>query len=99
MWNFERNTAFLSNLMISVKEFELTLDSSHTAMLKIISSNGVTLLADSLRYIHPDLLCFEGIVDGRPALTYMHISQLSLTIVAVPVTSERPKRPISFKAD
>lgn len=99
MWNQEKNVALFTNFMTAAKDFENSLDSKHEAVLKIVSTNGPTLLATAARYIHPDLVCFEGIIDEQPATSIMHISQLNLTIIPVPITEERPKRTIGFKID
>lgn len=99
MWKQEKNIAIFSSFLAAIKDFELSLDENHEAVMKIISTGGPPLLSNCGQYIHPDLVQFEGIIDGQPAATLMHISQLNVTLISVPVTEERPKRTIGFKID
>lgn len=93
------NSTFFATFICQVKEFEKSLDSKHEAYMRLVSTSGAIMDADSVAYKHPNLVCFYGTIDNQPAMMLMHISQLNMTLISRPVEPDVPKRQIGFILD
>jgi len=86
-WMYER-------LVKSIAAFEAKLDSSQEVGARLVSfGNQEIIHIEDIGYWGPDLLTFRGRgSDGNPVELLQHITQISVLLVAVPKSSERPRR-------
>jgi hypothetical protein len=85
----------VQRLAQAIAAFEKTLDAEHEVGFSLVSFGaGQILHADNLGYWAPDLVLFFGRnAEGQPVQLFLHVSQVSLLLVAArKQTPEPPKR-------
>ncbi len=82
----------------SVTDFESKLDNSNEICLKLVSFGNLTTLdVDCIGYQNPDMLYFEGYMNGQRAKIIQHMSQINLLLTSVPKEiPDVPSRKIGF---
>lgn len=79
----------------SVLSFQNTLDYDHEVGVMLASfGKDITMHVASIGYQNPNLIIFEGFVDGSRAELIQHMSQLNFLLVALqkPKPLEPPRR-------
>lgn len=81
-----------------VQSFDASLDSEHETGAKLTSfGQSVIMNVSCIRCEDPNVLVFEGLVDGKQATLVQHVSQLNFLLVSIPrKDSSKPKMPIGF---
>lgn len=81
-----------------VQAFEQSLDPEHEVGAKLTSfGQSVTMVVENIQYEEPNILVFDGLVDGHNATLLQHMSQLNFLLVALPKNNpKKPKRKIGF---
>ena len=86
-------------LILYIRDFERELDGSHEIAMGFAGDEAGVLRIEGLGFYNPDLLTFYGRDDnGAKAQLIQHVSQLSVTLLAVPKNGgeEEPPRRIGF---
>jgi hypothetical protein len=86
-WMYER-------LVRSIAQFEEKLEESQEIGLRLVNfGNHETFHILDVGFWGPDLVKFYGSsFDGKPFELMQHMSQVNVLLVAVPKTSEKPRR-------
>lgn len=81
-----------------VQAFERSLDPEHEVGAKLTSfGQSVTMVVENIQYEEPNILVFDGLVDGHNATLLQHMSQFNFLLVSLPIEHpEEPKRKIGF---
>ncbi len=80
-------------LVRSIAKFEETLQESEEIGLRLVNFGNETFHIADVGFWGPDLVKFYGSnFEGKPFELMQHISQVSVLLVAVPKTSEEPRR-------
>ena len=81
-----------------IREFEKDLDDDHEIALKLASfGKHITISVTDIGYNNPNIIVFNGYVEGNRATLIQHISQLSFLLVSVPKSEpDKPPRRIGF---
>jgi Family of unknown function (DUF6173) len=91
-WAYDR-------LILYIRNFESQLDATHEIAMGFAGDEAGVLLIEGIGFFDPDILTFYG-RDGEGAKTQLvqHVSQLSVTLRAVPknASAEEPPRRIGF---
>lgn len=88
-------------LVIYIRNFERQLDAKHEIALGLAADEAGVLRIEGLGYFDPDMITFYG-RDENGARTQLiqHVSQLSVTLRAVPKEAESdPPRRIGFNLE
>lgn len=81
-WAYER-------LVLYIQNFEEQLDSDHEVALGLTGGQAGVLRIEGIGYFAPDILTFYGRDDdGARTQLIQHVSQLNVTLVALPKASE-----------
>lgn len=90
-WAYER-------LILFIESFEQQLDSEHEVAFGFTGSDAGVMRIEGLGFFGPDILTFYG-TDMTGANTQMiqHVSQLSVTLRALPRRKDRPAQRIGFR--
>ena len=83
-----------------IADFEAKLDPSEEIGARFVAAPGEGVIhIESLGYWGSDLLIFNGTnADGRPVQVLQHVSQISITLTALPAKGPEPRR-IGFLSD
>lgn len=86
-------------LIRCIRDFESDLDPAHEVAVGFAGSDAGLLKIAGLGFFAPDLITFLGEdEDGAPAQLIQHVSQLNVTLRAVPVANpEAAARRIGFR--
>lgn len=86
-------------LVMYIRNFESQLDSQHEIAMGFASDESGVLRIEGLGFFDPDIITFYGRdEDGAKTQLIQHVSQLSVTLRAVPKTpSAEPPRRIGFQ--
>jgi hypothetical protein len=81
-------------LVRSIAEFEKKLDDSQEIGARLVNfGNHRTIHIDNVGFWGNDLVIFYGTgADGKPMELYQHITQINVLFVAVPPSSDKPRR-------
>lgn len=90
-WAYERLILFLEN-------FEQQLDAEHEVAMGFTGSEAGVMRIEGLGFFGPDILTFYG-TDMTGANTQMiqHVSQLNVTLRALPKRPDQPAQRIGFR--
>lgn len=92
---------YCERLYKTISQFDHELDEHHEIAVRLVSfGQSVTFQIESIGYINPGLIIFNGHTDNgdRVQLT-QHMTQISFLLLAVKRSNpEEPKRPIGFSS-
>jgi hypothetical protein len=85
-------------LVVYIREFEGQLDAEQEIAMGFAGNEAGVLMIEGIGYFDPDIVTFYGTDDtGTKTQLIQHVSQLSVTLRAVPKESEaEPPRRIGF---
>ena len=88
-------------LVMYIRQFEGQLDGQQEIAMGFASDESGVLRIEGLGFFDPDIITFYGRdEDGTKTQLIQHVSQLSVTLRAVPkVTAAEPPRRIGFQLD
>jgi len=90
-WAYERLILFLEN-------FEQQLDAEHEVAMGFTGSEAGVMRIEGLGFFGPDILTFYGTdMTGTNTQMIQHVSQLNVTLRAVPKRADRPAQRIGFR--
>jgi hypothetical protein len=86
-------------LILYIRDFESRLDSAQEIAMGFAGDEAGVLRIEGIGYFDPDIVTFYGTDDiGAQTQLIQHVSQLSVTLRAVPKESgEEPPRRIGFQ--
>ena len=90
-WAYER-------LILYVQNFEEQLDDEHEAAMGFAGSDHGVIRIEGMGFFGPDILTFYGSDDqGIRTQMIQHVSQLNVTLRALPRLPDRPAQRIGFQ--
>lgn len=90
-WAYER-------IVLYLRDFEDQLDAEHEVAMGFTGSDVSVLRIEGMGYFAPDIVTFYGIDgDGLKTQLIQHVSQLNVTLRALPRTEDSPPRRIGFR--
>ncbi|QBY02254.1 hypothetical protein E2K80_17165 [Rhodophyticola sp. CCM32] len=90
-WAYER-------IILYIKTFEEQLDATHEAAMGFAGSDAGLLRIEGMGFFAPDIVTFYG-TDGAGLKTQLiqHVSQLNVTLRALPKATDKPAQRIGFQ--
>ena len=81
-----------------VEDFENSLDDSTEISLRLVSfGNSLTLDVRCIGFQNPDILYFEGYINGQYSKIIQHMSQMNFLLTSIPKQiPDAPARKIGF---
>ncbi|WP_227286866.1 DUF6173 family protein [Boseongicola sp. H5] len=90
-WAYER-------IILYIKSFEEQLDSEHEAAMGFAGSDAGLLRIEGMGFFAPDVVTFYGTdTAGLKTQLIQHVSQLNVTLRALPKATDAPAQRIGFR--
>lgn len=90
-WAYER-------IILYIQSFEEQLDAEHEIAMGFTGSNSGVMRIEGMGFFGPDILTFYGSDDmGIKTQMVQHVSQLNVTLRALPKLPDRPAQRIGFR--
>jgi len=90
-WAYER-------IILYIQNFEKQLDAEHEVAMGFTGSTSGVMRIEGMGFFGPDILTFYGTDDmGIKTQMIQHVSQLSVTMRALPRLPDRPAQRIGFR--
>jgi len=81
-----------------IREFEASLNENEEVGARLVTfGQSITFHINQVGFSKPNLVTFYGVTDnGDKVQLVQHVSQLSVLLIAMKRTEEKPKTPIGF---
>jgi hypothetical protein len=90
-WAYER-------IILYIRSFEEQLDAEHEVAMGFTGSESGVMRIEGMGFFGPDILTFYGSDDqGIKTQMIQHVSQLNITLRALPKLPDRPAQRIGFR--
>lgn len=84
------------SLLMQIKNFQNSLDDDHEVGV-YLANHACAMYVASIAFVNPDIMVFDGVLDGNRARLVQHLSQLSFLLCALPkLEPDKPPRRIGF---
>jgi hypothetical protein len=89
-----RAASMWRRLRVEIAEFEKTLDPAHEVGVHLVQGDTLTVIhVEDVGYHGPDLVTFEGREpNGNRVRILQHVSQVSMSLKALPKLNDKPIR-------